>query len=171
MHRALLTAGAVLLLSPLPGTAQSLSVAAEPAASPIVLDGVLDEPVWEYAGIISDLTQQDPEPGKPTPFDATRIFLLTDGVTLYIGIVCPDTEPEKIAVHTLQRDADMEGDDTVAVVLDTFGTTPSRATSASTPACAGRSGPAVTSSWSGTATGSAHSTRATGWSWIRIRSW
>ncbi|HKH45932.1 MAG TPA: DUF5916 domain-containing protein [Thermoanaerobaculia bacterium] len=96
-------------------------VAAAPASSLVVLDGSLDEPAWEYAGIIPDLTQQEPEPGRPTPFDATRISVLTDGVTLYVGIVCPDPEPEKIAVHTLQRDAEMDGDDTLAFVLDTFG--------------------------------------------------
>src|SRR5262249_55043908 len=32
-----------------------------------------------------------------------------------------DPSPEQIAMHTMQRDGDMEGDDTVAVVLDTFG--------------------------------------------------
>lgn len=96
-------------------------VAAAPSASPIVLDGSLDEPAWTEAGMIPGLTQQDPEPGRPTPFDQTRISVLTDGETVYFGIVCPDPEPEKIAVHTLQRDAEMEGDDTVAFVLDTFG--------------------------------------------------
>ena len=96
-------------------------VAAVPASGPIVLDGALDEPAWAEAGSIPGLTQQDPEPGQPTPFDATRISILADGVNLYVGIVCPDPEPERIAVHTLQRDAEMEGDDTIALVLDTFG--------------------------------------------------
>jgi hypothetical protein len=97
------------------------AVAATPATAPIVLDGALDEPAWAAAGAIPGLTQQEPEPGRPTPFDATRISVLTAGETLYFGIVCPDPEPENIAVHTLQRDADLEGDDTVALVLDTFG--------------------------------------------------
>jgi uncharacterized protein DUF5916 len=97
------------------------SVAAWSASGPIQLDGSLDEPAWAAAGAIPGLTQQDPEPGRPTPFDATRISVLTDGPVLYFGVVCPDPEPQKIAVHTLQRDADLEGDDTVALVLDTFG--------------------------------------------------
>jgi hypothetical protein len=116
---------AFLLASAPPGHAQqemSLNaVAAAPAAGPITIDGVLEEPAWATAGTIAGLTQQEPEPSKPTPFDATRISVLTDGQTLYFGLVCPDPEPEKIAVHTLQRDADMEGDDSVAFVLDTFG--------------------------------------------------
>jgi hypothetical protein len=97
------------------------AVAATPATAPIVLDGALDEPAWAAAGAIPGLTQQEPEPGRPTPFDGTRISVLTAGETLYFGIVCPDPEPENIAVHTLQRDADLEGDDTIALVLDTFG--------------------------------------------------
>src|SRR5215210_3097718 len=97
------------------------AIAAMPAAGAIVLDGSLDEPAWTEAATIPGLSQQDPEPGRPTPFDATRVSILADGGTLYFGIVCPDPQPERIAVHTLQRDADMEGDDTVALVLDTFG--------------------------------------------------
>jgi len=112
---------ALLLAVALPATAQEASVAAGHVVGPIVLDGALDEPAWEYAGILSNLTQQEPEPGRPTPFDGTRISILTNGDTLYFGVVCPDPEPEKIAIHTLQRDADLEGDDTIAIVLDTFG--------------------------------------------------
>lgn len=95
--------------------------AAVPAAGAIVLDGAVDEPAWTEASTIPGLTQQDPEPGKPTPFDATRVSVISAGDTLYFGIVCPDPQPESVAVHTLQRDSDMEGDDTVALVLDTFG--------------------------------------------------
>jgi uncharacterized protein DUF5916 len=118
---------ALLLLSLTPGLSSAQPpaappvVAAAPTAARIVLDGALDEPAWAAAGTIVGLTQQEPEPGRPTPFDGTRISVLSDGETLYFGIVCPDPEPGKIAVHTLQRDADLEGDDTVALVLDTFG--------------------------------------------------
>ena len=34
----------------------------------IKLDGLLDEAAWEQAGVIPDLVQQDPHPGRPTPF-------------------------------------------------------------------------------------------------------
>ncbi len=113
---------AALLTSALGAQERALpSVAAAPAAARIVLDGSLDEPAWTEAGTIAGLVQQEPEPGQPTPFDATRISVLSDGETLYFGITCPDPEPERIAVHTLQRDADLEGDDTIALVLDTFG--------------------------------------------------
>ena len=91
-----------------------------PAAGAIRLDGRLDEPDWAAAGVISDLVQQSPTPGGPTPY-RTEVRLLTDGGTLYIGVTCIDPDPAAIAIHTMQRDADMEGDDTVSLVFDTFG--------------------------------------------------
>ncbi|HEV2332891.1 MAG TPA: DUF5916 domain-containing protein [Gammaproteobacteria bacterium] len=87
----------------------------------ITLDGHLDEPAWQHAGVIQDLTQQSPYPGKPTPYH-TKVLLLRDGHTLYIGLVCDDPDPSKAAVHTLVRDGDQSNDDNVLFILDTFGT-------------------------------------------------
>jgi hypothetical protein len=85
----------------------------------IRIDGVLDEPAWQKAGVIADLTQQSPKPGEPTPF-RTEVRILTDSRNLYFGIRCFDPEPSRIAVHTMQRDGNMTGDDTLSIVLDTL---------------------------------------------------
>jgi hypothetical protein len=95
------------------------SVAAGRAEAPIRLDGLLDEEAWRHAGIIPDLAQQDPHPGEATRF-RTEVRLLQDGANLYVGVICTDPEPEKVAIHTMLRDGDMSGDDTVALVIDTF---------------------------------------------------
>ncbi len=95
-------------------------VTASPLTGPLVLDGVLDEPAWATAGVIPDLIQQEPSPGAPTPY-RTRVAVLASGDMLYFGVAAFDPEPARIAVHTLQRDADLEGDDSLAFVLDTFG--------------------------------------------------
>lgn len=84
----------------------------------VALDGDLDAPAWRGAPSIA-LVQQNPSPGKPTPF-TTTVWLLRDGGHLYLGIRCADPQPAKIAVHTLQRDGDQSNDDSVTVVLDTF---------------------------------------------------
>src|SRR5579863_7961546 len=55
----------------------------------ITVDGRLDDPAWQHAGVIEDLTQQSPHPGEPTPYH-TKVLLLRDGHTLYIGLVCDD---------------------------------------------------------------------------------
>ncbi|MFQ5719651.1 MAG: DUF5916 domain-containing protein [Acidobacteriota bacterium] len=86
----------------------------------IHLDGVLDEPAWTQAGVIPDLVQKEPRPGQSTPYE-TEVRVLRDSENLYIGVTCADPEPESIAVHTLLRDGRMDGDDTISIVLDTFG--------------------------------------------------
>ena len=88
------------------------------ASGPVALDGDLSAPVWRGAPSIT-LVQQNPFPGKPTPF-ATSVRLLRDASHIYLGIRCDDPDPSKIAVHTLQRDGDQSNDDNVTVVLDTF---------------------------------------------------
>lgn len=88
------------------------------ASGPVALDGDLGAPVWRGAPSIT-LLQQNPSPGKPTPF-ATTVRLLHDAGHLYLDIRCADPEPARIAVHTLQRDGDQSNDDGVTVVLDTF---------------------------------------------------
>lgn len=98
---------------------EEAAVHAEPGSGPVAIDGVLDDPGWASAAVIADLTQQEPHPGEPTPF-RTQVRLLADSNNLYLGFTCFDPEPDKIAVHTLQRDGSLDGDDRVTIVLDTF---------------------------------------------------
>ena len=83
----------------------------------IRVDGRLDEAAW---GKAFSLTQQSPHPGAISPY-ATTIRVAGDRSNLYFGFTCTDPEPDRIAIHTMQRDGDMYGDDSVAIVLDTFG--------------------------------------------------
>ena len=116
----------LLAVAALPGTGWAATPGAPPAvAVPVAqgsirIDGRLDEADWARAAVIGNLTQQDPHPGEPTPF-STEVRLLVDGRALYLGFVCRDPDPSGIAVHTMLRDGNMRGDDTVSVVLDTTG--------------------------------------------------
>lgn len=102
------------------GTGGPLVLAAGHPGGSIQLDGKLDEPAWQEAKIIVDLVQQSPKPGAPSPY-RTRVRALVAGNKLYFGFECTDPDPRAIAVHTMQRDGKVEGDDTVSVVLDTYG--------------------------------------------------
>ena len=95
------------------------SVAIGRTTAPVALDGNLDTAPWRGASTIT-LIQQNPHPGEPTPF-TTTVRLLRDSRHIYLGIRCQDPHPDRIAVHTLQRDGDQSNDDNVTVVLDTFG--------------------------------------------------
>jgi len=97
-----------------------VTVAARRLTTPIKIDGIPDEPAWQQAGIIPQLTQQEPHPGQPTSFQ-TEILMGSDEENLYIALICHDPDPARIVVHTMQRDGNMSGDQTVALVFDTFG--------------------------------------------------
>ena len=96
-----------------------LVVEAGHPSSSIQLDGRLDEPAWREARTV-ELAQQAPKPGAPSPY-RTKVRVLVLDNKLYFGFECTDPNPSAIAVHTMQRDGIVDGDDTVAVVLDTYG--------------------------------------------------
>jgi len=116
----LVAAAFALIVSSAAAAVPAPSVAATRVSGEIHLDGALNEPAWRAAGRIPDLTQQSPHPGEPTPY-RTEILFLVDDDTLYIGVRCHDPEPDRIAVHTMQRDGNMRGDDSLGMVFDTFG--------------------------------------------------
>ncbi|HYN01575.1 MAG TPA: DUF5916 domain-containing protein, partial [Vicinamibacteria bacterium] len=120
---AALAAGALIVLSATPAATQPVSVAAARAAradGPVKLDGRLDEADWANAAPIGPLTQTEPEEGAP-PGEATEVRVLRDDDNLYFGIRSFDRDPSGIAATKMGRDGDLEGDDHVLVVLDTFG--------------------------------------------------
>ena len=85
----------------------------------IVVDGSLDEPAWESAPKIGDLIQRQPQPGEP-PTERTEVALLRDAEHLYIGVMCYDSESNRVIGTQMTRDAALGSDDRVEIVLDTF---------------------------------------------------
>jgi Domain of unknown function (DUF5916) len=95
------------------------TVHARLAIDPIDIDGKLNEPDWQKAEPML-LTQQSPHPGQSTPY-VTEVRVLIYHDALIFGFKCRDPNPKAIQVHTLAQDGDQSGDDTVSIVLDTFG--------------------------------------------------
>jgi uncharacterized protein DUF5916 len=89
------------------------------AAEAIRVDGVLDEPAWTRATPIGPLLQRDPKEGAPAS-EETEVRVLFDADTLYFGIKCYDRTPSAIVSTQLARDADLEVDDRITVVIDPF---------------------------------------------------
>lgn len=111
----------VLLIAAVLVGAEAADLKVEPARTEeaMRLDGRLVENAWRTAPVVY-LTQQSPQPGAPTPY-RTEVRVLRAGDVLYFGFQCRDPEPARISVHTWRRDGDMRGDDTVGIVLDTYG--------------------------------------------------
>ena len=94
-------------------------------SSSIVLDGRLDEPEWRDAAALR-LVQQSPKPGVATPYE-TEVRIIVSEDHIFFGFECKDPQPNRLSIHTMRRDETMgqDGqtltDDTVSIVLDTYG--------------------------------------------------
>ena len=85
----------------------------------IRLDGRLDEPAWQQASSIDNLTMSEPTPGA-APTGRTVVRVLADRRALVIGVRCEDSNPAGIVSFTKARDGSLQNEDHVTVVLDTF---------------------------------------------------
>ena len=99
---------------------------------PPVIDGLLDERAWEAAMPIGDFVQAEPTEGGPAS-EQTDVRLVFDNKTLYVGVVCFDSDPSKIVSADSRRDSSLVGQDSFQLIFDTyhdrqngfiFGTTP-----------------------------------------------
>ncbi len=82
-----------------------------------VIDGRLNDPVWNKAEWASDFKQSKPNEGEE-PSQKTSFKILYDNNNLYIGIRAWDSEPEKIVKRMSRRDG-FEGD-WVEVNIDSY---------------------------------------------------
>ncbi|MBL8211461.1 MAG: carbohydrate binding family 9 domain-containing protein [Bryobacterales bacterium] len=95
------------------------SAVATAIAGGIAIDGVLDEPVWRNSPKIGELVQRIPNSGA-RPSERTEVTILYDKDNLYIGVMCYDSEPDKVLAAQMNRDSTMTTDDRVELLLDTF---------------------------------------------------
>jgi hypothetical protein len=84
-----------------------------------VIDGKLDDLVWQEGNLLTDFVQLEPNQGQPAT-QRTEARIGYDAENLYFGIRCYDTEPEKVLTGGMRPDTDLVNDDSVAIVLDTF---------------------------------------------------
>jgi hypothetical protein len=107
------------------GTAIAQGAQPAPSASaarihePIHLDGRFDEQAWRAALPIGPLRQREPvEEADAT--EATEIRLVYDDDALYVAVECHDRTARDIVATQLTRDAELDVDDYVMIVLDPF---------------------------------------------------
>ncbi len=102
--------------SPIPNPA---SLRAGRLTDGIRLDGRLDEAAWSTADSIADLVQVEPTQGA-APSMRTVVRVLAAPDALVIGIRADDPDPAGIVAYARARDAELEEEDHVVVVLDTY---------------------------------------------------
>ena len=85
-----------------------------------VLDGdVINDPAWSSSKAASGFTQVRPFEGLAAS-EQTDVFVGYSDDTLFIGVICYDSEPEKLIISDGGRDSITPEVDNFAVVLDSF---------------------------------------------------
>ncbi len=84
-----------------------------------VIDGYLDEELWEFAPPLSGFVQADPQEGAPAS-EETEVRILYDDTALYIGVWLHDSDTSQIVVTDTSRDAGLGNQDSFQIIFDTF---------------------------------------------------
>jgi hypothetical protein len=94
------------------------SVRAVRLASPVAIDGRLDETVWRGAPSVTRFTQRDPVEGA-VPSESTWVWVAFDDQALYIAARLWDSRPDSIVAHLVRRDV-TTASDRFFLYLDTY---------------------------------------------------
>ncbi|MBI5021330.1 MAG: hypothetical protein HZB59_07845 [Ignavibacteriales bacterium] len=110
-----------LLLQCLLKTALIAEVSFKPfkTTTPPIIDGSLDDAVWQSTQKVTGFKTFQPDFGKDMSVN-TDAYLAYDEENLYFAFKCYESEPDKIKANVSGRDR-MTGDDHVCLNLDTFG--------------------------------------------------
>lgn len=87
------------------------------AARPPTIDGLLADGEWVGAPVATDFVQFEPRRGERSPF-RTEVLVLYDTTHLYVAFRCWDPEP--LTAQLTQRDSELDRDDAVGLLIDTF---------------------------------------------------
>ena len=84
-----------------------------------VLDGVLDDAIWQEAVVLTDLHQVQPvDHGEPS--ERSEFYITYDDNNFYLAARLYDEDPSQIRAQQLVQGQSVFADDNVWVMLDTF---------------------------------------------------
>ena len=86
--------------------------------SPIVMDGLLTEAVYEEVRAITGFIQQEPVEGQPAT-ERTEAWVLFDDENIYISARCWQSRMDQVVANEMRRD-EIFRNDNFAIVFDTF---------------------------------------------------
>jgi hypothetical protein len=105
---------AALLLGAAASAADTRTLTPRQRTGAIDVDGKLDEADWAQAPVGGDFVQTQPDEGKPATV-ATRVRVLWDETSLYVGAECDDPEEPTLLLN--RRDRAVEAD-SISIVID-----------------------------------------------------
>ncbi len=97
--------------------AQKTIKAVRISTSPVI-DGYVNEKVWDEAFAVDEFYQREPFEGKPA--SKKTIFLTCyDANNIYFAVKCWD-DPDKITAKEMARDVSLGKDDRIQIIIDTY---------------------------------------------------
>jgi len=114
----ILLIGTILLSATTFASTDQNTIIATKTDTPPVIDGYVDEAVWEKAQVIDTFIQNEPDDGEPAT-ERTELRVLYDDSALYISFICYDSEPDKIVRRLTRRDRRVPSD-YVQVAIDSY---------------------------------------------------
>jgi len=97
----------------------SIPLRANRIVGAVQLDGRLDESFWDTADSISEFRQREPDEGAPCT-ERTVLKVARDREALYVGVHAYDSDIHGVHATQLRRDADLDVDDYVMLLIDSF---------------------------------------------------
>ena len=94
------------------------SIVAVQTTQPPIIDGQLEDPVWQTAARIVKFVQHFPIEGAPAT-EQTEVYLAYDSLNIYIGIYAHYSDMNLVRVNHVDRDQTYN-DDTVTISFDPF---------------------------------------------------
>jgi Domain of unknown function (DUF5916)/Carbohydrate family 9 binding domain-like len=110
---------AVAFVAPRADAADERVVTALETRAAVVLDGSLDEEVWQLAQPAGNFVQAEPQEGAPAS-EPTEVRVVYDRDALYIGVRCHDSSASEVIINDIRKDFTPGEQDSFEVILDTF---------------------------------------------------
>jgi hypothetical protein len=85
----------------------------------VVIDGRLDEGMWQAASPLGGFLQAEPFQGREVS-EKTEVRVLYDDEAIYVGVLLFDSDPSLIVTTDTRRDPNLSDMDSFQVVFDTF---------------------------------------------------
>jgi len=111
---------AILSFHALGQDAERPSISTTMANQAIKVDGWLNEAEWLRADSIASLSMIEPVVNG-TPSFPTVVKVLLTPKNIFIGIRCFDDNPDEIVAFSKARDSELENEDYLKVIFDTYG--------------------------------------------------
>ena len=88
-------------------------------SDPLIDGDVINDTVWQNIPFVDQMIQTKPSFGLNSS-ERTEIKVAFTSSFMYIGVVCYDSNPDKLLVSDSRRDADLGDDDSFLFIIDTY---------------------------------------------------